>query len=78
MMNYEDFLYTVTLSDDSYSGLILKVSEYYRNERKGLMVLTSDFVSDRFSKKVYYFAVLKRGNNQINDVTPLLDDEDGV
>lgn len=77
-MNYEDFLYTVTLSDDSYSGLILKVSEYYRNERKGLMVLTSDFVSDRFSKKVYYFAVLKRGNNQINDVTPLLDDEDGV
>jgi len=78
MMNYEDFLYTVTLSDDSYSGLILKVSEYYRNERKGLHVLTSDFVSDRYSKKVYYFAILKRGNNQINDATPFLDDEDGV
>lgn len=79
MMSYEDFLYTVTLSDDSYAGLILKVEEYYRNENtdKDLNLLSSHFVSDRFSKKVYYFAVLKRGDHQINDATPFLDDEDG-
>ena len=80
MKNYEDFsttVTTVTLSDESYSALLLKVAEYYRVQKEGLEVLTSSFVSDRFSKKVYYFAVLKRGNNQINDVTPFLDDEDG-
>lgn len=79
-MNYEDFsttVTTVTLSDESYATLLIKVEEYYRNQNQGLVVLTSSFVSDRFSKKAYYFAVLKRGNNQINDVTPSLDDEDG-
>lgn len=77
MMNYEDFLFSVTLSDESYAGLILKVEEYFRNEKKDLAILSSHFVSDRFSKKVYFFAVLKRDNSQINDVTPFLDDEDG-
>jgi hypothetical protein len=79
MMNYEDFLFTVTLSDETYAGLLIKVEEFYRNQPpvNDLQVLTSDFVSDRYSKKVYYFAVLKRGseNNKVS-VPPFVNDED--
>ncbi len=79
MMNYEDFLFTVTLSDETYAGLLVKVEDYYRNQikTKNLQVLTSDFVSDRFSKKAYYFAVLKRGaeNNDVS-VPPFVNDEE--
>ena len=79
MTSYEDFLYTVTLSDETYAGLLIKVEEFYRNQPPvdDLKVLTSDFVSDRYSKRVYYFAVLKRGpsNNEVTQPS-FVDDEE--
>ena len=34
MMSYEDFLFTVTLSDETYAGLLIKVEEFYRGARR--------------------------------------------
>lgn len=60
MPKLNDSLTTVTLSDETYAALMLKVAEFYEALSDDYTVLTSNFVSDRFSKKAYYFAVLKR------------------
>lgn len=60
MKKSKDSLSTVTLSDETYAALMLKVDAFYQGLSTDYTVLTSNFVSDRFAKKAYYFAVLKR------------------
>ena len=59
MMKSETSLTTVTLSDDTYGSLLLKVQEFYNAQHNDLEILSSSFLSDRFAKKAYYFAILK-------------------
>ena len=56
-------LMTVTLSDDTYGALLLKVSEFYNTLKGDYSIECSHIMSDRFSKRAYYFAVLKKGPN---------------
>jgi hypothetical protein len=61
MQTHEGFLSSVTLSDDNYGVLLIKVREFFENADPNLEVLASHFVSDRYSKRSYYFAVLRFG-----------------
>ena len=61
MKKQETFYTTVTLSDESYSGLLLKISTFYEGLNTDYSIVDSHIVSDRFAKKAYYFAVLKKG-----------------
>jgi hypothetical protein len=54
---------TVTLSDDTYGALLLKVSEFYNTLKGDYSIECSHIMSDRFSKRAYYFAVVKKGPN---------------
>ena len=56
---------TVTLSDQSYSALLLKVSDFYNGLRGDYEVMTDNFISDRFAKRAYYFATIKKGQEQV-------------
>lgn len=53
------FLTTITLSDDNYAVLLLRVQKFYDGISEDAEILTSQFISDRYSKKAYYFAVLR-------------------
>ena len=60
---------TVSLSDETYAGLLIKVQDFY-NALQGDYTVTSDnFFSDRFAKRAYYFATIKKGQEQ-NAPTP--------
>lgn len=59
MMKSEIFLTTITLSEETYSALLLKVAAFYQAQNPNITVLTSQFLSDRFSKMAYYFAVVR-------------------
>jgi hypothetical protein len=50
---------TVTLSDQTFAGLLIKVSEYYLALSGEFDICDAHFVSDRYAKRAYYFAVLK-------------------
>lgn len=50
---------TVNLSDESYAGLLLKVEEYFLGLVVDYDVVFSHIVSDRYSKRAYFVAVLK-------------------
>jgi len=61
-MKMQEISYTtVTLSDESYSGLLLKISSFYEGLKVHYLIVDSHIVSDRFAKKAYYIAVLKKG-----------------
>ena len=47
MQTHESFLSSVTLSDDNYGVLLIKVREFFENADPNLEVLASHFVSDR-------------------------------
>jgi ribonuclease HIII len=51
----------VSLSDESYGALLLKIQAFYETLHGDYTIETSHIVSDRFAKKAYYFAVLKKG-----------------
>lgn len=62
MMKMQEISYTtVTLSDESYSGLLLKISSFYEGLNVHYLIVDSHIVSDRFAKKAYYIAILKKG-----------------
>jgi hypothetical protein len=52
--------YTVTISDDAYSTLLLKVTEYIGSMPSDHEIVSSDFLSDRFAKRAYWFAICRR------------------
>jgi len=52
---------TVSLSDDSYAGLMLKVQGFYNALNGDFVVMTDNFISDRFAKRAYYFATIRKG-----------------
>jgi len=47
------------LSDDNYAVLLIKVQHFYNGLDENAEILTSQFISDRYSKKAYYFAVFR-------------------
>lgn len=61
MKKPETFYTTVTLSDESYSALLLKISTFFEGLNTDYAVVDSHIVSDRFAKKAYYIAILKKG-----------------
>ena len=60
MKKSEPSLVTVTLSDDSYGALLIKVQEWYSSLVGDWSVQASHYLSDRFAKQAYYFAVIKK------------------
>ena len=52
---------TVSLSDESYGALMLKVQDFYSSLKGEYTVMTDNFISDRFAKRAYYFATIKKG-----------------
>ena len=62
MTKLENSLITVTLSDESYAGLFLKMAAFYESLNFECEISASHIESDRFAKKAYYFAVLKKGH----------------
>ena len=52
---------TVVLSDESYAGLLIKVQDFYNGLMGDYVVMTSNFISDRFARRAYYFATIKKG-----------------
>jgi hypothetical protein len=52
---------TVSLSDDTFAGLMLKVQSFYNGYKGNYTVMTDNFISDRFAKRAYYFATIKKG-----------------
>ena len=60
MKKSETSLVTVTLSDESYAALMIKVQDFFNSLVGDWNIQTSHFVSDRFAKKAYYFAVIKK------------------
>jgi len=65
MKKLEPSLVTVTLSDDSYGALLIKVQEWYGSLKGNWTIQASHFLSDRFAKKAYYFAVIKKDPSQV-------------
>ena len=63
MMKLKDLsgVTTVCLSDESYAGLLIKVQDFYNGLIGDYTVMTSNFISDRFAKRAYYFATIKKG-----------------
>ena len=53
------------LSDESYAGLLIKVQDFYNGLVGDYTVMTSNFISDRFAKRAYYFATIKKGQEPI-------------
>jgi len=51
----------VSLSDESYGALMLKVQDFYSSLNGAYTVMTDNFISDRFAKRAYYFATIKKG-----------------
>jgi hypothetical protein len=74
MRKLDSSLITVTLSDESYAGLFLKMAAFYQSLDFECEVLASHIESDRFSKKAYYFAALKKGATLT--ATPFKKDEE--
>ena len=66
MMKSNDLLgvITVCLSDESYGALMLKVQNFYGSLKGDYTVMTDNFISDRFAKRAYYFATVKKGQEQ--------------
>lgn len=64
MQKSEPSLVTVTLSDESYAALIIKVEAFYQSLKGDWNVEASHYLSDRFAKKAYYFAVLKEARQK--------------
>ena len=64
MPTSEPSLVTVTLSDESYAALMIKVQAFYDNLVGDWSIETSHFVSDRFAKKAYYFGVMKKATQK--------------
>jgi len=56
---------TVSLSDETFAGLMLKVQQFYNGLKGNYVVMTDNFISDRFAKRAYYFATIKKGQEQI-------------
>ena len=56
---------TVSLSDESYGALLLKVAGFYASLKGEYTVMTDNFISDRFAKRAYYFATIKKGQEQV-------------
>jgi hypothetical protein len=54
----------VTLSDESYGALLIKVDAFYQSLKGNWSVQTSHFLSDRYAKKAYYFAVMKEARQK--------------
>jgi hypothetical protein len=68
MKKSEPFLVTVTLSDDSYSALLIKVQEWYGSLVGDWTIQASHYLSDRFAKKAYYFAVIKKTRQELTSL----------
>lgn len=49
----------VTISDETYAGLMLKVQDYWLALNQEVEVVDSQITSDRYSQRAYYLAVLK-------------------
>ena len=60
MKKSEPSLVTVTLSDESYGALLIKVDAWYSSLNGDWTIQASHYLSDRFAKKAYYFAVIKK------------------
>tara|TARA_R100001224_G_C3907291_1_gene110637 strand:+ start:79 stop:264 length:186 start_codon:yes stop_codon:yes gene_type:complete len=43
------------LSSESYAELLIEVQRWYEQNGIGISVISDNFLSDRFSKRVYYF-----------------------
>lgn len=52
----------VTISDETYAGLMLKVQDYWLALKQEVEVVDSQITSDRYSQRAYYLAVLKERN----------------
>lgn len=64
MQKSEPSLVTVTLSDESYAALIIKVQSFYQGLKGDWSIQSDHFLSDRFAKKAYYFAVMKEARQK--------------
>ena len=43
---------------------MLKVQDFYSSLKGDYIVMTDNFISDRFAKRAYYFATIKKGQEQ--------------
>ena len=64
MQKLEPSLVTVTLSDESYAALIIKVQAFYQGLNGDWSIQSDHFLSDRFAKKAYYFGVMKEARQK--------------
>lgn len=64
MQKSEPSLVTVTLSDESYAALIIKVEAFFQSLKGEWSVEASHYLSDRYAKKAYYFAILKEARQK--------------
>ena len=49
--------HVLILSSDSYAELLITVQKWYETDGAFVNVVDGHYLSDRFSKKVYYFLV---------------------
>lgn len=50
------------LSSDSYAQLLIEVSRWYANNGHSIEIINDHFLSDRFSKRAYYFCTYKNSD----------------
>lgn len=50
------------LSSDTYAELLLEVSRWYDTNGYSIEVVSDHFLSDRFSKRAYYFLTYKNNH----------------
>jgi hypothetical protein len=44
---------------------MLKVQSFYNGYKGEYTVMTDNFISDRFAKRAYYFATIKKGQEHV-------------
>lgn len=54
--------HVLILSSESYADLLIAVQRWWETDGGDASVVDSHFLSDRFSKKTYYFLVYRNKN----------------
>jgi len=63
-MEYE----VIEITEGSYAALTMSVKKYWEREKRPLIVVDSHIVSDRFTKRVYYCAIVRAGVEPLKEV----------